>query len=185
MAGDGKRPVVFLFFVEDTRMRHRLTLRSNPRLIVLILLLIGLPAGGLLLLIYAGLPLGILGLAAAGYLDYTMLRFLHGHARSWVETTESELTCRMPDGELFSFPWDSITLAGYCTQERGRPFLFVCDLRADKLVTIPREYGDFDALHSEIRARTPFRKLSLARGETIRDRLQNILEIEKPPGASG
>ncbi len=166
-------------------MRHRLTLASNPRLILLILLLIGLPAGGLLLLIYAGLPLGIIGLIAAAYLDYTMLRFLRSHARSWVETTESELTCRMPDGELFSFPWDSITLAGYCTQERGRPFLFVCDLQADKLVTIPREYGDFDTLHSEIRAHTPFRELSLSRGETIRDRLQNILEIEKPPDAAG
>ncbi|GAH69727.1 unnamed protein product, partial [marine sediment metagenome] len=58
-------------------------------------------------------------------------------------------------------------MAGYYTPERGRPSLFVYREEGDKLVTIPKEYSDFEALFSEIKDRTPFQELSLRRGETI------------------
>ena len=153
-------------------MRHRMTLTSNPRLILFILLLAGLPAAGVLLIIFAGVLIGVIALAAAAYLDYTVLRFFKNHLKSWVETNEQALSCQMPDGDLLSFPWGSITIAGYATQERGHSFLFVYDEQADKLVIIPKEYSDFDALHEAIRARTPYRELSLSLGETIQERLK-------------
>jgi hypothetical protein len=152
-------------------------------MILLFLIVIALPVAGVLLLIYAGPLLGIIALAGAAYLDYTMLRFFRNHLRSWVETTESELKCRMPDGELLVFAWDRVTAAGYCAQERGRPFLFVYREDGDKLVTIPREYGHFQTLLSTIKERvteqqTPFQELSLSRGETIQQRLQGMLKIK-------
>jgi len=161
-------------------MRHTITLTSNPRMIVLFLIVIALPAAGVLLLIFAGTLLGIIALAAAAYLDYSMLRFFRNHMNSWVETTDTELKCRMPDGELLDFSWNQVTAAGYCTQERGRPFLFVYREEGDKLVTIPKEYGDFQTLLSAIRERTPFQELSLSRGETIQERLKQMLKIESP-----
>jgi hypothetical protein len=139
---------------------------------------IALPAAGILLLIFAGTLLGIIALAGAAYLDYSMLRFFRNHMKSWVETTDTELKCQMPDGELLVFSWDQITAAGYCTQERGRPFLFVYREEGDKLVTIPKEYGDFETLFSTIKQRTPFQELSLSRGETIQERLKQMLKIE-------
>ncbi len=164
-------------------MRHRMTLSSNPRMIILVLFMIALPAAGILLLIFVGVFLGIIALAGAAYLDYTMLRFFRNHLKSWVETTDTELKCRMPDGELLVFSWDKVTAAGYFTQERGRPFLFAYREEEDKLVTIPKEYSDFEILYSQIKERTPFQELSLAREETIQDRLKEMLNIESPTEA--
>ena len=166
-------------------MRHRMTLSSNPRMIILVLFMIALPAAGILLLIFVGIVLGIIALAGAAYLDYTMLRFFRNHLKSWVETTDTELKCQMPDGELIVFSWDKVTTAGYFTQERGRPFLFVYREEADKLVTIPEEYSEFKTLYSEIEQRTSFQELSLAGGETIQDRLKEMLNLESPAEAEG
>ena len=163
-------------------MRHTITLTSNPRMILLFLIVIALPAVGVLLLIFAGTLVGIIALAAAAYLDYSMLRFLRNHMKSWVETTDSELKCQMPDGELLVFSWDQITAAGYCIQERARPFLFVYREEGDKLVTIPREYGDFQALYEAVEQRTEFQQLSLGRGETIQERLKQTLQIDSDEG---
>ncbi len=159
-------------------MRHTITITSNPRMIILFLVVIALPAAGVLLLIFAGTLIGIIALAAGAYLDYSMLRFFRNHMKSWVETTDTELRCQMPDGDLLVFTWKQVTLAGYCTQERGRPFLFVYREKGDKLVTIPKEYGDFEALFSTIKQRTPFQELSLDQGETIQERLQKMLRID-------
>ena len=161
-------------------MKHTITLTSNPRLIILFLIVIALPAAGVLLLVFAGTLIGIIALAAAAYLDYSMLRFSRNHLNSWVETTDTELKCRMPDGEMLVFSWDQVTAAGYCTQERDRPFLFVYREEGDKLVTIPKEYGDFQTLLSAIKERTPFQELTLSRGETIQERLKQMLKIESP-----
>jgi hypothetical protein len=161
-------------------MKHTITLTSNPRMIVLFLIVVALPAAGILLLVFAGTLIGIIALAAAAYLDYSMLRFFRNHMQSWVETTDTELKCRMPDGELLDFSWNQVTAAGFCTQERGRPFLFVYREEGDKLVTIPKEYGDFQTLLSAIRERTPFQEFSLSRGETIQERLKQMLKIESP-----
>jgi len=159
-------------------MRHTITLSSNPRMVVLILLVLILPAVGVLLLIFAGIVIGILALAGAAYLDYTILRFLRNHLKSWVEASEEQLRCRMPDGEMLVFPWKQVTVAGYCIQEQGRPFVFVYRDEEDKLVTIPEEYNQFETLLSSIKQRTPFEELSLAKGETIQDRLKVMLKIE-------
>ena len=161
-------------------MKHTITLTSNPRLIILFLIVIALPAAGVLLLVFAGTLIGIIALAAAAYLDYSMIRFFRNHLNSWVETTDTELKCRMPDGEMLVFSWDQVTAAGYCTQERDRPFLFVYREEGDKLVTIPKEYGDFQTLLSAIKERTPFQELTLSRGETIQERLKQMLKIESP-----
>ena len=165
-------------------MRHTITVSSNPRMILLFLIMIALPGAGVLLLIFAGTLLGIIALAAAAYLDYSMLRIFRNHRNSWVETSEGELKCRLPDGELLAFSWDQVTAAGYCTQERDRPFLFVYREAGDKLVKIPKEYSDFDALLSTIRERTPFQELSLAKSETIEQRLKQMLDLESPAEGS-
>ncbi len=163
-------------------MRHTITITSNPRMIILFLIVIVLPAAGILLLILAGTLLGIIALAGAAYLDYLLLRFFRNHMNSWVETSDTELVCQMPDGDLLAFPWDQVSAAGYCTQQQGRPFLFIYKEKGDKLVTIPKEYGNFETLSSTIKQRipqqTPFQALSLSRGETIEQRLKQALYLD-------
>ena len=170
--------------VKECLMRHTITIASNPRMIILFLIVIALPAAGILLLIFAGTLPGIIALAGAAYLDYLLMRFFRNHMKSWVETSDTELVCQMPDGDLLVFPWDQVTVAGYCTQQRGRPYLFIYKGTGDKLVTIPKEYGGFEALSSTIRQRTSFHEFSLGRGETIQERLKQILNVEPSADAA-
>jgi hypothetical protein len=158
-------------------MRHTITISSNPRMILLFFIVVALPTAGVLLLVFAGAVVGIAALAAAAYLDYSLLRFFRNHIRSWVDSSDAELKCRLPDGELLVFPWDKVAAAGYCIQERGRPFLFVYREEGDKLVTIPREYGNFQDLYDTIKGRTDFQQVSLVSGETIQERLKQILKL--------
>lgn len=169
--------------IKESSMRHTITIASNPRIVILFLFVVALPAAGILLLIFAGTFLGIIALAGAAYLDYSMLRFFRNHLKSWVETTDTELKCQMSDGDLLTFSWDQITTAGYCTQKRVRPFLFVYHIEEDKLVTIPKEYSDFEVLFSTINRRAPFWELSLGRGDTIQERLKTMLKIESAEDA--
>jgi hypothetical protein len=157
---------------------HRITLASNPRMLLLVAVLIVLPAAGVALFFVAGALLGILGVGVAIYLDYTLVRFLRNHLRSYVQTTDDELSCRLPDGETMSFPWSAITHAGACTPAKGRPFLFVYDSAADRLVSIPAEYDGFAELRRSLEEKAPFQELTLAAGETLEERLKTL--IRKP-----
>jgi hypothetical protein len=159
-------------------MTHRVTVASNPRMLLLAPVLLALPASGVLLLVYAGTLVGILALAGSAYLDYTMIRFLYRNLRSRVVTSDAQISCRLPGGEDLVFPWRAITAAGYCTQPRGRSFLFVYDQKMDKIVTIPDEYSLFGELKSELRRRVPpaiFQELSLEAGQTIQERLRPLI----------
>ena len=166
-------------------MTHRVTLASNPRILLLALVLLALPALGALLLMYAGTLVGLLALAAAAYLDYTMIRYLVRNLRSRVVTSDTRISCRLPDGQELDFPWKAITIAGHCVQKGSRPFLFVYDQRMDKIVTIPDEYSDFPTLQEELRRRLPagvFCEVVLQQGQTIAERLRPLLAEE--PSAS-
>lgn len=164
-------------------MTHRVTIASNPRMLLLLPLLLALPAAGVLLLVYAGRLLGLLGLAAAAYLDFVLIRFLYRNLRTRVVSSDTQLTCRLAGGEELVFPWAAITAAGYCTQPRARPFLFIYDAKMDKIVTIPDEYSGFAELKSLLRRRVAegaFHELSLEAGEPIQRRLRQLI-LQKPP----
>jgi hypothetical protein len=159
-------------------MTHRVTLASNPRMLLLGLVLLALPAIGVLLLVYAGTLIGVVALAGAAYLDYSMVRFLCRNLRSRVVTSDTGMSCRLSSGEELVFPWPAVTIAGYCVQPRGRPFLFVYDEKMDKIVTIPDEYSLFEELKSELRRRIPpavFQEVSLEAGQTIQQRLRPLI----------
>lgn len=159
-------------------MTHRVTLASNPRILLLALVLLALPAVGVLLLVYAGTLAGLLALAVAAYLDYTMIRYLVRNLHSRVVTSDVAISCRLPDGQELDFPWNAVTIAGHCVQKGNRPFLFVYDEKMDKIVTIPDEYSNFPALQEELRRRLPagvFREVVLQEGQTIAERLRPLL----------
>ncbi len=155
-----------------------MSLASNPRLMALalvVLAMFGVSIAGFVTLT----PLyGIIFLALALFLAYNFARFAGGSLRSRISTSEEGISFVMPTRERESLAWEAITHAGYCTQARGKPFLFVYSEPQDRLISIPREYTDFDALVEQVRGATPFETMSLDRGETIQERLRARLGLD-------
>ena len=161
-------------------MLYRLTFRTNPRMILLPIVLAGLIAAGVVAWRYAGAVVGLVVLAIAIYADIQIVRFLRRHLKSWVETTDEGLTARLPEGTTLHIPWSGLSRAGLCLRSGSRPILFLYDRSQDRLLCIPNEYSHFQELEEEIRRRTPratpFDQVRLRKEEMIEDWLKEQVE---------
>jgi hypothetical protein len=157
---------------------YRVSVRANPRILVIFAALPALPAAGVLLLVFVDRWIGLLGLAVGGYMAWHLGKFLTSHMRSRVETGEKELRCRTTANDEIVLPWSSITHAGQCFPVKGPDYLFVYSSGDDRLLTIPKEYSGYQGLAAEVRQRVApgvFRELTLTAEETLKDRLKLIL----------
>lgn len=165
-------------------MIHRITLRSHPRLLLLVLLGLALIGAAVLAMLFLGLLTGVLALAAAAYLVYLPARFLISHLQSWVETTDRGLRCRLSDGELLDLPWASVTVAGRAVPSakpsrkppEGPPILFVYCEPQDRLLRVPDEYSGFAGLEDRLRRCTRFHEIALEPGESIEERIRRLIK---------
>ena len=155
---------------------YRLSFRTNPRMILLPVVLVGLISAGVVAWRYAGPVVGLVVLAIALYVDVQILRFLRKHLKSWVESTEEGLSARLPEGTTLRMSWKELTRAGLCLRSGSRPFLFLYAGKQDRLLCIPDEYSHFGELQEEIRRRAPrrapFDEVKLGREEMIEDWLK-------------
>ena len=155
-------------------MVYRITFLSNPRLLVLLLLLAALPAFGAVALVIFGLLLGLIILGGALFLDYYLLRFTIQHLKSRIDTGENGIQCLTPAKEELFLPWERITHSGTFCEKRKRVQLFVYCSEEDRLLKIPDEYSRFRSLVEEVREKTPFRELD---GEvSVEEYLKNELK---------
>jgi hypothetical protein len=157
---------------------YRVSVRANPRILVIFVAIPALPAVGLLLLLSVNPLIGIIGIAVGGYMAWQLGKFLRSHMRSRVETGDDELRCHTTANDEIVLPWTAITHAGRCFPEKAPDYLFVYNAGDDRLLTIPKEFSGFEALAAEIRQRVApgvFRELTLTAEETLKDRLKLIL----------
>lgn len=159
-------------------MDHRMTFTSNPRIVLLFIVVVAMFAVSVAGFVSLGLLYGFIFLALALFLAYQFGKFALAHARSLITTSDEGIRFRMPTTEQESFLWEKVSCSGYCTQARGKPFLFLYNESDDRLITVPREYSDFDSLIERVRAATPFESYSLSSGETIQDVLRRKLGID-------
>ena len=126
-------------------MDHRMTFTSNPRIVLLFIVVVAMFAVSVAGFVSLGLRYGFIFLALALFLAYQFGKFALAHARSLITTSDEGIRFRMPTTEQESFLWEKVSCSGYCTQARGKPFLFLYNESDDRLITVPREYSDFDS----------------------------------------
>jgi len=155
-----------------------MTIGSNPRILVLAVVVAGMAAIAVLGFVLIGVAVGFIFLAVAAYLAFQLLKFARSHLRSRINAGEETIAFALPTNEYEEFLWTDITLAGYCTPTRGKPFAFVYCEKKDRLLTIPNEYTDFDALVVELEKSAPaFERFHLGPGVTIQEKLRERLNI--------
>ena len=156
-------------------MTYRVSLRSNPRL-NLLLVVVGLVSLTAIVVFAAfGVLAGVVALAVAVYIDYQLIKFLKLQLASLVDVSEDGLHCITSAGETLDFPWDSVTHAGVCMSRRHHKTIFLYDEPEDKLVTIPHSFGSIDNLETEISSHIQLAQYTLVADETVRDRIRSLI----------
>jgi hypothetical protein len=153
-------------------MVYRISLASNPRLILIFLIILALPAAGVAAVIFLGIFWGIVTCAAALFMDYHLCRYTLNILKSRVRTDDEGIRCITPDKEELFFPWDAVTYAGSCREKGDRPSLFLYSEAENKFLKIPDEYSQFHQLEAELRNKTDFRKVDLEDDMTLADYLK-------------
>ena len=152
-------------------MIHRITIASNPRILIIFLLSVGLPAGSLVILFTLGILWGIILLAISGYIAYHLMKYGISNLKSRIETAEDGLTISIAYEEPKHLEWDQISHSGLCLQHGQRPSLYIYAEKTDQLVTIPDEYTGFLELSETIERNAPFETVTLDEHESIKEHL--------------
>lgn len=154
-------------------MTYRITFTSNPRMIMLVLLMILAAAFVVFLFAIGSSIAGLISLVVIGYLEFQAGRHLNGQLTSSVVTNDEGVTVQHAGIGIRTFPWEQISRAGYAVprNKRERPVVFIYNEEDDRLITIPDEFESFRSLMAEVRRRTDFEDIVLAPDETLEARL--------------
>ena len=161
---------------------YRISLRSNPRLLVFYLIMPVFLAAGVGALFLLGIIFGLIALAAAAFLVWSMLKLARRELATKVETLTDEILFVMHGDEKISFPWEKIRIAGIAVEQdaKGRMRtkerrLFIYNEQDDKMFALNDEFENLDNLASELRSRTDFREIVLVTGETLKGKLRELV----------
>jgi hypothetical protein len=147
-------------------MVYPFELRRNLRSLLVPALAIGLVIGSIAIIVFHHALLGIGALIVTGYISYFLVKFFASTLRSHIRTSDEGLVCATATGSDSHISWDELTHAGWYTADSGYRELFVYAEGDDRLLTIPPQYGDIEALEQEIARRSGVRLLSLSGEDT-------------------
>lgn len=160
-------------------MTYRITLSSNPRIVLLFFIIVALPAAGIISLFLLPIFLGIVLTVLGVYLAYHLGKFLLRSLLSRIETSDEQVKFNIGYKDAPVMRWEDITLAGSYVEGSSRPHLFVYDESDDNLITIPPDYAGFEQLVEEIKARTDFEEITLNESQTLAEHLKDRLGMEE------
>jgi hypothetical protein len=157
------------------------TVRSNPRILVIITVIPVILLSGIGMLALLGALYGLIALALALLAAWGVLRILQRQLAARIETTGSAIAITRRGGQEILFPWNRVGLSGFVVADaprrrtaRSERTLFLYDPHDDRLVTVADEFEDLDGLAAELRARTDFRDIALSRGERLSGKLREL-----------
>ncbi len=156
-------------------VRARITVRSNPRVLVPIALAVLLAAGAVLVALLVQIVVGLVALVLVGYFGYRLVRFVSKQLASYVAADAGGVTICEYGEETHRHPWEQVTFAGHVRTADGNELLYVYVESADRLLTISPEFENFQPLRGELRRYVPPTDLELAAGESLSDHLRRRL----------
>ena len=159
-------------------MIHRITLRSNPRLLFFWLFIIVVSLGGIVLFLSLRGIGGVIALLGAGFVTYQFVKFIIPHLRSRIETTAQGITCVRPGSTDIAFRWQEITHAGLVSQPSHKLSIFLYNEEEDQLALIPEEFSDFQELLMTVKDHTSVQDIRLEKTDSIQEWLRRQLHVE-------
>jgi hypothetical protein len=159
---------------------YRITLRSHPRILVIYGVAALIVAAGVGCVFLLGPLFGLIALAAALFIGYQVVKIIRRQMSTRVETLTDEILFVQNFDEKLSFPWEKVRMTGMAQDpgEDGKhPVrrLFVYNEEDDRMIALTDEFENLDGLAAELRERTDFREITLEVGETLKEKLREII----------
>ncbi len=159
-----------------------MTIRSNPRLLLVYAVIPVLAAAGVGAIFLLGPLFGIIALGVALFIAWSFLKLLRRQLAARLETLTDEIVLFLPGDEKVVYPWEKIRFAGIAVEqdEKGQPRkrerrLFIYNEQDDRMIAVTDEFENLDQLASELKEKTDFRELLLQPGETLKAKLREIV----------
>ena len=159
-----------------------MTIRSNPRLLLVYAILPVLVAAGVGAIFLLGPLFGIIALGVALFIAWSVLKLLRRQLTTRLETLTDDIVFFLPGDEKVVYPWEKISFAGIAVEQdaKGRPRtrerrLFIYNEPDDRMIAVTDEFENLDKLAAELREKTDFRELLLQPGETLKAKLREIV----------
>lgn len=165
-------------------MQYRITVRSNPKVLLIGLVILGLPGIGVAAFFLWTPVAGVILTLIGGFFSYNFFKLVRSILSSRIETHDDAVVFDFGKGHRDEFRWDQITHAGLWSDGEKQRSIFVYDEEEDRLVTVPSEYQGFDDLVEEIRFGVEeqsggvFEVIELGTRETIHDYLKSLVAPE-------
>ncbi len=156
-------------------MKYVFKTGAFKRLIFFIVLLALILLIGIYLLFSVMVPVGILIIVGTSYLGYLSIRMLKKQLASSILVNDVGMMIDFFGEDEVEFPWEKLTIAGIGEYENGAKSLFVYREDSDKFVEVPDNIYDFENLVGEIAGKKELVKISLARGETLKNRIKEFI----------
>jgi hypothetical protein len=149
-------------------MEHRISISSNPRILIMFAVALILCIAGLVLVQFSRIPgliIFILGtIMVTGY-----IRQVYPLLTTKIISSESGIVIKAHKKDDIVIKWDEILVSGYF-QERGtKPSLFIVVKESKNYYLIPNEFSDFPQLQSLLREQSPYEEPELSDGDSIVD----------------
>jgi hypothetical protein len=163
-----------------------MTVRSNPRILLVYVILPLVLAAGIGAPFVIGIIGGLIALAAAAFFVWQLLKLTRRQLATRIETLTDEVAFHLHGDEKIVFPWDEVRISGVALtsdaagvpRKKGRRLFIYCE-KTDKMFAVTDEFAGLDSLAEELRAKTEFHDIVLSPGETLKDRLREI--VGHPP----
>ena len=152
-------------------LQSRITLRSNPRALVPLLLPPALIAALAAVALLADAWPVLIAAAPVGLIGYRVLRYLLKQFRNRVRLFEDRIELDFMGEEQAVMRWPELTRAGLAGNGRRRS-VFLYRAGDDQLVELSDEFESFDALAAAVRERTDFEELDLRGVRSVADYLR-------------
>ncbi len=165
-------------------MTYRITLKSSPRLLIIVAILVLLVGTAATLFFVFGVLAGLAGVVVAAYLDFQLWKFLRLQLASHVAVDESGAHCVTSTGETIDFTWDNITHSGVCTASNRHRTAFLYNEDRDQLVAIPDSFAHLDELIAELQKHISLEFYKLRPDESVRAMLRGLLVDKEPLDAT-
>ena len=152
-----------------------LTVRSNPRMIVLIAMVMASIIGSLLITFLVHTVLGLVTLAISSYIAYHILKFVAKQLTSYIAADKSGITIYRDGEKTHGFAWHDITFTGHAYAHDGDELIYFYIESSDRLFTISPEFENFQLLRGYLSCYISTTDIELSAGESLSERLRQLI----------
>jgi len=163
-------------------MVYRMTVRSNPRILVVYILIPLILCAGVGAFFLFGPLYGLVGFAAAAFFGWSIVRLTRRQLATRIETLTDEIVFTLHGDEKVHFTWEQVRIAGLAFEadaggaprRKGRR-LFIYNEADDRMFSLTDEFENIDGFAAELRKKTDFREIVLVPGETLKEKLRELV----------